>query len=70
MLGIGRLLFPITGGNPLICMIASSLIGVVTASLFALAGKLLSRRERAAVLHLVAAAPAPDPGDDERSLAA
>jgi membrane protein DedA with SNARE-associated domain len=41
MLGIGRAIQPVTGGNPLLCVLASGVIAVVTGGLFALARRVV-----------------------------
>nr|WP_255426720.1 VTT domain-containing protein [Pseudonocardia sp. C8] len=54
MLGIGLALGPVTGGNPLLCVLAGAVLAVLTAGAFAIA-----RRVRAARRPAPAPAPAP-----------
>ncbi len=49
MVGIGRALEPLTGGNPLLCVLAGFVLAVVTGGLFALAGRLFGGRSAAPV---------------------
>lgn len=37
MLGVGRVLEPVTGGNPLLCVVGGTVLAVLTGGLFALA---------------------------------
>ncbi len=43
MLGIGRAIQPVTGGNPVLCVVAGGVIAVASGGLFALARALLRR---------------------------
>jgi membrane-associated protein len=47
MLGIGLALGPVTGGNPLLCVLAGGVLAVVTASLFWVASRVRTLRRRA-----------------------
>lgn len=44
MLIVGRLLEPITGGDPLLCVVGAAVLAVLTAAVFAIARRLLRRR--------------------------
>lgn len=43
MVGVGRVLEPMTGGNPLLCVLGGFVLAVVTGGLFALAGRWIGR---------------------------
>jgi membrane-associated protein len=44
MLGVGRALEPVTGGNPLLCVVGGTVLAVLTGGLFALAQAVRRRR--------------------------
>lgn len=46
MLVVGRILEPMTGGNPLLCVVGAGVLAAVTAVVFALARRVLRRRGR------------------------
>lgn len=46
MLGIGLVLGPVTGGNPLLCVLAGGVMAVLTTAVFALAHRLRTARTR------------------------
>lgn len=48
MLVVGLVLGPMTGGNPLLCVLAGAVLAVVTTSLFALARRVRAARRRPA----------------------
>jgi membrane-associated protein len=47
MVGVGRAIEPVTGGNPVLCVLAATVLAVLTGGLFALARRLLRPRRPA-----------------------